>query len=136
MMPCPGCSGLRGLARVRCRAVMAGERHYRCQDCGTLWRCPEVPADAPLTRLGAVIETHGEVIERRRLLPAPLSSLPPANPEHRPTDREGDGQRGTDEVRPGGGPITTRTREPGRLSDLQSNHGCQRAPFIGAVNRT
>jgi hypothetical protein len=65
MMPCPACPGRQGLTRVRSRRVLSGERHYRCQDCGSLWRCPETPADAPLVRLGSVLETHGELVVPR-----------------------------------------------------------------------
>jgi hypothetical protein len=61
-MPCPSCSGARGLVRVRSRRVLADERHYRCQDCGALWCCPDFPPDAPLRRLGAVLDTPGELV--------------------------------------------------------------------------
>jgi hypothetical protein len=61
MMPCPSCAGPRGLTRVRSRRVLSGERHYRCADCGAVWRCPDDAPDA-LTRLGSVIETHGELV--------------------------------------------------------------------------
>jgi hypothetical protein len=60
-MPCPGCPGRQGLARVRSRAVLADERHYRCQDCGSLWRCADASPHA-LSRLGAVLETRGEPV--------------------------------------------------------------------------
>jgi hypothetical protein len=47
---------------VRSRRVLADERVYKCADCGAAWRCPEFPPDAPLVRLGAVIETHAEPV--------------------------------------------------------------------------
>ena len=66
---CPSCgprsdSGAlrQGLVRVRSRLVLAGERVYRCADCHALWRCSDSAPGDPLTRLGAVIETHAEPV--------------------------------------------------------------------------
>lgn len=57
MMPSPCCpNGARGLKRVRSKAVLPGERHYRCQDCGALWRCPETAPDR-MTPAKGTIET-------------------------------------------------------------------------------
>lgn len=68
MMPCPACKALTvpgsnaqaiGLKRVRSRRLLPGERHYKCGDCGQLWRTHEANLSVMVPVRGT-IETRGE----------------------------------------------------------------------------
>lgn len=73
MMPAPCCpNGVIGLKRVRSKAVLLGERHYRCGDCSTLWRCSETALDKMVPAL-PTLETSGETVTRA--LPPPVRRL-------------------------------------------------------------
>jgi len=67
MMPCPACTGRRGLVRARSVRLLPGERIYRCADCRAAWRTHE--SDLGVMTPWLIIETNGQAV--LPALPAP-----------------------------------------------------------------